>query len=306
MITFDKLILKSTLDSITIFDPAKFMSRFKDDVQVSMKFKMKQPFLLGIDVNFEKDELIIEFTGKILGEKYPELISLNTIRGCFQRINALGFCEIDTEKMMSAEVMLCDVTKDVSIPDVPSLNKFIQGHIRNYQSYVCDWRQGNLIISKGVKNNRYQRRLTIYDKQKEMNMKQGQRYMDNYGIEGKYDGICRFELNLVSQEAIRNALEISGTTLLEVLQAEHNPIEGFLNNVIQDDTDANTQATWKTYWQTLVLEDCGYDLARVEAKLREFKGGGIAKAMRPFRELMEAHSAGSSTWSKKKLLDVVR
>ena len=50
----------------------------------------------------------------------------------------------------------------------------------------------------------------------------------------------------------------------------------------------------------------GKPLAVVEAKLREFKGGGIAKAMQPFRELMEAHSAGSSTWSKIKLLDVVR
>ena len=39
------------------------------------------------------------------------------------------------------------------------------------------------------------------------------------------------------------------------------------------------QDTWKTYWQRLVLEDCGFDLAKVEAKLKEYKGGGIAKAL---------------------------
>ena len=48
-----------------------------------------------------------------------------------------------------------------------------------------------------------------------------------------------------------------------------NPIEDFLNDVIQEDTEANVQDTWKTYWQRLVLEDCGFDLAKVEAKLRE-------------------------------------
>ena len=71
----------------------------------------------------------------------------------------------------------------------------------------------------------------------------------------------------------------------EGIRSGRNPIEDFLNDVIQEDTEANVQDTWKTYWQRLVLEDCGFDLAKVEAKLREYKGGGIAKARRPFREL---------------------
>ena len=49
-----------------------------------------------------------------------------------------------------------------------------------------------------------------------------------------------------------------------------------------------------------------FDLAKAEAKLKEYKGGGIAKARRPFRELMESLPAGSSAWSKEKLLEVVR
>lgn len=306
MITFDKLMLVSTLDSITIFDPAKFSSKYKDDELVSLRMIMKQPFLLDIEVNYEKGELIIEFTGKVLGQRYPELINLNTIRECFQRINALGFCEIDTEQMMHATVMKCDVTKDISIADVPSLNRFVQGHIRNYQSYVCEWDHGNLIIHKAVKGKRYKRRLTIYDKEKEMKDKAGQRYMESNGIEGKYDGICRFELNLVGQEAIRKALGITGTTLMEVLQSERNPIEGFLNDVIQEDSEANVQDTWKTYWQTLVLQDCGFDLQKVEAKVREYKGCFRKEFMQPFRELMESMPNGTSTWSKTKLLDVVR
>ena len=85
----------------------------------------------------------------------------------------------------------------------------------------------------------------------------------------------------------------------EGIRSGRNPIEDFLNDVIQEDTEANVQDTWKTYWQRLVLEDCGFDLAKVEAKLREYKGGGIAKARRPFRELMESLPTGSSAGQKR-------
>ena len=111
MITFDKLLLVSTLDSIAIFDPGKFTSKYEENVLVSLTMTMKMPFFLSVEVNYKKKELKIEFTGKILGEKYPELICINTIEECFNRINALGFCKLDLVKMMNATVMKCDVTK---------------------------------------------------------------------------------------------------------------------------------------------------------------------------------------------------
>ena len=100
----------------------------------------------------------------------------------------------------------------------------------------------------------------------------GQAFKARYGLEGRYKGICRFEMNLNSQQAIRNTLAITRTTLEEVLRSGRNPIEDFLNYVIQEDTEANVQDTRKTYWQRLVLKDCGFDLAKAEAKLREYKG----------------------------------
>lgn len=299
-------MLLSTLDSISILDPGKFASKYEGDVLVSLTMKMKTPFLLNVEVNYKKKELKVEFTGKILGEQYPELINLNTISACFNRINALGFCKLDLVKMMNATVMKCDVTKDVSISDVPALNRFVQGHIKNYQSYVCQREHGNLIIHKAVTGNPYKRRLTIYDKHKEMMKKPRQRFMERYGIEDKYDGICRFELNLVGPEAIRKALGVTGATLMEVLRSERNPIEGFLNDSIQEDSEANVRDTWKTYWQTLVLQDCDFDLQKVEAKVREYKGCFRKEFMQPFRELMESIPNGTSIWTKSKLLDAVR
>lgn len=269
---------------------------------------MKYPFCLRIELSYTKGEAKIEFSGKVLGKRYPELISRDTIRECFQRINDLGFCEIDIEKMMRAQVMMCHVTKDVPVRDVRSLNRFLRGHIRNYQSYSCKphKRTGNLDIFKNVDGKDYQRWLTIYDKQKEMNGADGKRFSEANDLTGEFDSKCRFELKLLSQQAIRDALQITGTTLAEVLYSERNPIQDFLNGAIQEDTTANVQDTWKTYWQALVLEDCNYDLAQVEAKLRKYKGGGIAKAMKPFIELNAAHTDGFSEWSKAKILDAVK
>ena len=302
------LTLVSTLDSIVVIDQSAFTTEYKEREPVRVKMLKKYPFFLRIEITYTKGEVKIEFSGKVLGKRYPELISRNTIRECFQRINDLGFCEIDIEKMMKAQVMKCDVTKDVPIRDVPSLNRFLRGHIRNYQSYSCKPHKitGNLDIFKNVDGADYQRWLTIYDKQKEMNRAQEQRFSEENDLTGEFDGKCRFELKLTSQQAIRDALQITGTTLAEVLCSECNPIQDFLNDVIQEDTTANVQDTWKTYWQALVLEDCNYDLAQVEAKLRKYKGGGIAKAMKPFKELMAANPSDFSEWSKAKILDALK
>lgn len=307
MITFDKLMLVSTLDSIVILDPGKFSSRYEDDELVSLKMTMKQPFSLDIEINYDKGEVILEFTGKVLGERYPELISLNTIQECFRRINALGIFEIDMEKMMSAQVMKCDVTKDVPVTDISALNRFIRGHIKNYNAYSCRLLlNGNLIVEKNVTGRRYKRRITLYDKGKEMMKGDRQDFTVGNGLQDRFDGLCRFEMNLTSQQAIRDTLGITGATLMEVLRSERNPIEDFLNEVLQDDVEADAQDTWKTYCQKLVLRDCDYDMAKVEARLRYYKNGGIKRAKQPYIELLESLTGRTSTWTKQKVLDAVK
>lgn len=307
MITFDKLMLVSTLDSIVILDPGKFSSRYEDDELVSLKMTMKQPFSLDIEINYDKGEVILEFTGKVLGERYPELISLNTIQECFRRINALGIFEIDMEKMMSAQVMKCDVTKDVPVTDISALNRFIRGHIKNYNAYSCRLLlNGNLIVEKNVTGRRYKRRITLYDKGKEMMKSDRQDFTVGNGLQDRFDGLCRFEMNLTSQQAIRDTLGITGATLMEVLRSERNPIEDFLNEVLQDDVEADAQDTWKTYCQKLVLRDCDYDMAKVEARLRYYKNGGIKRAKQPYIELLESLTGRTSTWTKQKVLDAVK
>ena len=72
MVTLDKVKLVATLDCLDDFNPAKFTAIKKGDMIKTMKFKMTEPFALSIEIRQDVKELVIEFTGKILGREEAE------------------------------------------------------------------------------------------------------------------------------------------------------------------------------------------------------------------------------------------
>lgn len=127
MITLDKVKLVAALDCLLDFDPAQF-SVVKEGGRIkTMRFRMVEPFTFSVEVNQDAKEFVVEFTGKILGKDYPQLISKETIMMCFDRLNEFGVCKVDPAKMMTAEVVKCDVTKDVSVEDIPTMTRYIKG-----------------------------------------------------------------------------------------------------------------------------------------------------------------------------------
>lgn len=291
MITFDKLQIVSDISSIEIHDTSKFEVITKNGVMTALKYYQELPYLLMIKVDYPKNEVVIEFSGKVLGKDYPKLISIRTIRKCFENINALGICCLDVEAMMDSDVVTCDVTKDVKVQDVSRLTQYVRNHISNYQQYLCrKMRNGNLVIDKNVVSKKSKKRMTIYDKEKEMLRARNEAFVEDNGLEGAFDGMCRFELNLGSKPQIRKALHINDTKLLTVLSADANPIAEFLDDVVQYQSEEISIADKKKYMMTLVLKDCDYDLEKVEAKLRSFinsRGTSIRNTMKPYIALLE-------------------
>lgn len=92
MITLDKLKFTSNLNNITILDESKFDVKTKDGVVKEMSFTMTTPYELYVEADYQSNELVIEFTAKVLRENYPQLINKENIRQCLNNINALGFC----------------------------------------------------------------------------------------------------------------------------------------------------------------------------------------------------------------------
>ena len=310
MVTLDKVKLVATLECLLDFNPAKFSVVKEGGRTKVLKYKLSEPYTLSIEIKNDERELVVEFTGKILGKDYPELISINTIERCFKRLNSLGVCRLDPEKMMNAEVVKCDITKDVPVEDIPALVRYVKGAVRNYEAYTCTrYRNGNLVVEKSVTTNKRKRRITIYDKEHEMNLQGARPFVSDNGLEGKYDGMCRFEINLKSEKQVRDALGLTGNTLAEVLKSEKNPIQDFLSDILADDPAGRAVNNWKDLEKYAVLALCGFDLAKVEAKARQYKNPrstSIPKMMEPYREILAGLPSGSSTWTKNKLLNVVR
>ena len=310
MITFDKLKLVADITAVIEFDDSQFEKTEKNG-SCTYKYYQEVPYLLAIKIDCPEKEVVIEFTGKILGSDYPKLISMNTIRQCFQAINSIGIVTLDVEVMMDADVVKCDVTKDIHSDDVPKLTNYVRQHISNYQKYICrKLRNNNLVVEKNVVTRKMKKRMTIYDKGKEMQKVENQRFVEAYGLEGAFDGICRFELNLNSKEQIRNALGSSNTKLQTVLSSDANPITDFLDEVIGSTPEPTSMTDKKSYVTMLVLKDCDYDLEKVEAKMRQFytsRGTNINVIMQPYRQMMEQMNSAAETnyWNdvRSKLLD---
>lgn len=310
MITFDKLKLVADITAVIEFDDSQFEKTEKNG-SCTYKYYQDVPYLLAIKIDCPEREVVIEFTGKILGSDYPKLISMNTIHQCFQAINSTGIVTLDVEVMMDADVVKCDVTKDIHSDDVPKLTNYVRQHISSYQKYICRrLRNNNLVVEKNVVTRKMKKRMTIYDKGKEMQKVENQRFVEAYGLEGAFDGICRFELNLNSKEQIRNALGSSNTKLLSVLSSDANPILNFLDEVIGSTPEPTSKTDKKSYVTKLILKDCDYDLEKVEAKMRQFytsRGTNINTIMQPYRQMMEQMNSVVETnyWDdvRSKLLD---
>ena len=290
MITFDKLKLVADIDTIQEFNENLFEKVVKDG-RTTYKFYQDAPYLLVIKIDYSEHEVVIEFTAKVLGKDYPKLISSTTIRQCFQNINSSGVITLDIDAMMDADVVKCDVTKDILFDDIPRLTTYVRTHTSNYNKYVCrKLRNHNIVVEKNVVTDDIKKRMTIYDKGKEMQKKENQRFVEAYGLDGAFDGVCRFEVNLNTKEQIRNSLGVGNTKLKSVLASETNPILDFLDEVVDATSTSVTISDRKSYFTMLVLQDCDYDLEKVEAKMRTLypsRGSNIRAIMQPYRQMME-------------------
>lgn len=287
MQTFDRLKIVAAIDAIDVVDESVFAKTLVNGNVVSMKYYREMPTKLMIKVDYASGEVVVEFTGKILGHNYPHLISMANIEECFINIESLGFCRFDMDLLMRSEVVSCDVTKDVQCSDVRKVQSYIRSHISNYNKYMCRaLKNGNVVLEKNVTTRKNKKRMTIYDKEQEMKKSDNTRFMQRNGLTDEFVGKCRFEINLNSKEQIRNALHIEDTNLLTVLNSETNPILEFMDEAVCGSQGQKACSDWKSYQRYLVLKDCDFDLEKVEAKVRSLykRGTKISDVMRPYRE----------------------
>ena len=70
MLTFDKLKIVTNYEDISDINTSVFVTQTKDGEVLYYKYKQETPFSLLIQADFNKQELVLEFTGKILMDDY--------------------------------------------------------------------------------------------------------------------------------------------------------------------------------------------------------------------------------------------
>ena len=234
---------------------------------MSESFTQISPYRLYVKKDYENGETVIEFTGKILMDMYPELINRENFRHCLECINRLGVCEIDMDSVIrDGRVCVADVTRDVLCIDPSGLSEWVRTNISNHRKYLVRNIGGNLVVEKNVKTKGYRRRLTIYDKGKELNRADNHDFIRGLAnpdrVLSYFDGRVRFELNLNSKEAIRQSLRIADTSVSEVLNSEANPIRDFVDDIISDASENSACNSLKDRKNMAFLRDCDMDMCR--------------------------------------------
>ena len=294
MISLDKIKIIAPIESIRSMKEEYFKVEIKNSEVVSYSFTQTTPFLLYIKKDIEEQEAAFEFTGKILLDDYPMLISKDTFKKCLEHIGQMGICDIDFDCIINqGEVCKIDITKDIPLDDCPKVSEYLRTHLTNNKKYLSRSEAGNLIIEKNVKTKGCKRRLTIYDKQKEINKACNKDFLSALNDSNKlldyFHGKARFELNLNSKEAIRKCLNIPETTLYNVLESTANPILEFIEDVIQDDGQVANCSSLTERKNLAFLRDCDMDIKKVEAEIRTYasKGTHISQALKPYRQLLD-------------------
>lgn len=311
MITLDKIKIVAPLECVAVTRQNAFEAKIKNGEVISMSHTQTNPYMLYVEVDYEDRETVIEFSGKILLGRYPELINKNNFNYCIECINAIGFCRIDTA-MLCEHGMVCvvDVTKDVHCQDVSGLSEWLRCNVCNHRKYLIRNIGNNLTIEKNVTTRGYKRRLTIYEKGRELTRAENREFMNSVSnpaaLQEYFRDKARFELNLNSRQAIRKTLNVQDTSIEAILHSAANPIYDFLNDIVVD--DAGYSCTSLSERKCLAfLRDCGMDLSQVEAELRQYasKHSHISQMMRPYRALWSRLQSEPGTGFKSRLLGMV-
>lgn len=291
------------MNSIEDINTDHFISVYKKDNLLSLKYAIKSPYLLLIIKNIEKRECVIEFTSKILRQNYKDLIRMNNIRQCLENINNIGICRLNIDNILNyGEVVKCDVTKDVNMEreKFEEMIRFARSNIRNYRKWECnDYYGGDgLKIENKVKTPSCKKRCIFYDKHKELQRYENEDFFNIFSNEEKeelllsFQNVTRFELNLKSKKIIRDLLHIHDNNLMTVLYSDENPILKVVDEAFKDAEERTVAINnTKDYETSLILKDCGNDLAAVEAKIRSLtpRNTSIERKMRRFREFCDRH-----------------
>jgi hypothetical protein len=252
------------------------------------------PYNLYIATNNYHQSLEIEFSSKVLKERYPELINRDTIRQCLSNINNLDICTLDVDGIINhGWVIGADITADVDLMLTDSVLNALNQNVGNYRRFQWTHYDGKGITF--TKNTIYDKEeIKVYNKYKEL-LSHSRKLIDS--LENRNDimdyfyGKTRFEITLKGEKQIRERLGV-GTGIKDFFNAIDSAVREQFDRVfnasipILDTTQCNGYEEWA---MAHLLDSYNGDLRQIEQSLRQESvynsRNGLSERMKKFQSV---------------------
>jgi hypothetical protein len=247
-----------------------------------------------VATNNQHQTLEIEFSSKILRERYPELISRYTIRQCLENLNSLGICTVDVDGILRhGWVIKAAVTKDVKLKLTDVVLDALNQNVGNYRRFKWVHYEGKgITFTKDVVYGKEE--IKLYDKYKEL-LNHSRKFVDTLPnrneIMDYFYGITRFEIIITGEDEIRQRLGV-GNGIQEFFNALDTPIAEQFDRVfdvsakILDTSQCRGHDDWAMAY---VLDVFKGDLKQIEQTLRAdavfSSRNGLSERMKKYQSL---------------------
>jgi len=282
MITFDRIKILTNKKYVEQLDSNVSTIVIQNNVQKEIRYSQRRPYQLYINNSEVEDKCVIEFSAKVLLDRYPELINKNNIHSCFDNINNLGLCKLHVQEIVNdSEFLSCDATRDIGGITMPD-KLAIKSCIRNLNKFrVQKYGNSGHTLTKEVKTKSRQIRLSFYDKYKELNKACNRDFLDEldhkYGLLAYFNGKFRVEANIKTISQIRQLFHVDSNRLMDVLNSPANPLLTWFDEALElpDNctpflTETKSLLSYNKLSElknALLLQACDYDIEKLDLVL---------------------------------------
>jgi hypothetical protein len=308
---------KNKLDSVKLAFPVEVLSLKRESAfGVSRKFnpegeEVSASFKLDVS-RFRSDELIglktveligergvIEFSAKVLRERYHELISIGNIEEVIACVNGVGAFTLDANRFLDqAEVCRFDCTTDLHVTG--DVGDYLQS-LRVYGALLWNWettpyKRTGFVFKKKVSS--YHERVLFYDKYTEV-IKDKYREVLN---PDRFENVIRVETNHTDLKHIRKRFNLNSgaVRLMEVLASKENVNLKLFTSIVDSPDIVEARKRFdllrsggeqlkyieKRKGMEGIIRDCNYDMLLIRLFLRSTVKGSINRYYNRYQECL--------------------
>lgn len=310
MIKFDRLKIIAPIAFIKHyednpqFEVTKTVSKHKGQTVEKVKYTFSNKgWLAKITVDTYESKMIIEMSGKTLMNRYTELLNKESIEYALLSLEISARVKLDRQNIIRhGEVVSCDVTFDTPFPANKNIYGEFRANLNSPKWNIECWSNNNIVLRKTVKTNSYKRRVTVYDKNKELELAENQYFLSRLPNKDEvlayFEDKVRLELNLKSKQSIREDLKIPDNRLRTVLNSTANPLKRIVHDALKFPEMEETACNMNGFEKLTVLKYYKYDIPKIKAKASAFykDTSGLNKVIARYQKLAATAMQADFDW----------